>query len=63
MKVGNKVYFDIGNHRRLGYIIKINKKTVQVKMMLGAKTKVNIKRHIYKHGVVYYDGFYDEFPN
>lgn len=54
MKTGDKCFFNIGNHRRMGVIVRINPKSVLVKMMIGARTHKNIKRHIVKHGVTYH---------
>jgi hypothetical protein len=48
-----KVKFNIGpqGHRRLGHVIRMNNKTVVVKIMKGAKSFKIIKRHIRKHEV------------
>ena len=55
MNIGNTVFFNIGNHRRMGKVKTINTKTVLVKMMVGTKSKVNIKRHIIKNKVRCYN--------
>lgn len=50
-----KAYFDTGAGRRLGKVVKDNARTIWVKMMIGAKTNVTIKRHIIKHDVIFRD--------
>ena len=55
MNIGNTVYFNIGNHRRLGRVLTVNTKTILVKMMVGVKSKIKIKRHIIKNEVRHYE--------
>lgn len=50
-----KAYFDTSKSRRLGKVTKRNTHTVWVKMMIGAKSHVVIKRHINKHNVRFVD--------
>lgn len=45
----DKVFTDFAGGRRLGYIVKRNTHTVWVKIMMGAKSSITIKRHIIKH--------------
>ena len=49
------VYCDLSNKRRLGRVIKTNTNTVWVRIMIGAKHNITIKRHIIKHNVRCYD--------
>jgi hypothetical protein len=44
-------FIDLGNIRRLGVIVKANPYTVWVKIMIGAKKYIIIKRHKIKHHV------------
>lgn len=46
--------FDIGISRGEGEVVRVNDKTVVVKLRRGGKTK-QIKRHIDKHRVTWWD--------
>jgi len=46
-----KAMVNVSNTQRLGKVVKLNDKTVWVKIMEGAKTSFVIKRHIIKHNV------------
>jgi hypothetical protein len=46
-----KAYFDFSGSRRMGKVVKLNRKTLWVKVMIGAKSHVIIKRHARKHRV------------
>jgi len=48
------VFVDLGKTRRLGKIVKVNTYSTWVKVMMGAKTSITIKRHNIKHNVVQY---------
>lgn len=47
MKV--RAFFTVSGKRRLGVPVKINNKTMWIKVMKGAKTYFIIKRHFVKH--------------
>jgi len=50
-----KAFCTISNIRRLGEIVKKNNKTVQMRIIIGAKHFIVVKRHIIKHNVVIYE--------
>jgi hypothetical protein len=54
IKVTTKVFCDLSGKRRLGYLVKVNKKTVWLLIKRGAKTYDYIKRHEVKHNVKIY---------
>jgi hypothetical protein len=61
------VFVDVSNgKRRIGQVDAINHKTTWVKIMIGAKTSIIIKRHNKKHNVTpykmgeYYDSIHTE---
>lgn len=45
------VFVDLNGGRRLGQVTKRNSRTIWVKVMIGAKSSITIKRHIVKHNV------------
>ena len=49
-----KAFVDLGDTRRLCKVIKLNNKTAWVKIMLGARTSITIKRHRVKHNLLGY---------
>jgi hypothetical protein len=44
-------FVDLGDTRRLARIVRANSLTLWVKIMIGAKTSISIKRHKIKHHV------------
>ena len=50
-----KAFVNVSNKRRLGEVVKVNDKTIHIKIMKGAKTNFVIKRHIKKPYII---GFY-----
>jgi hypothetical protein len=46
-----KCFVDLAGKRRIGTIVKSNIKTVWVKIMIGARTYIIIKRHRIKNKV------------
>ena len=44
-------YFDFNDHRRRGVVVKVNNKTLWVRLVLGCNTHLLIKRHIDKHNI------------
>jgi hypothetical protein len=61
LDTADKVYcfVDLGNVRRLGVIVKANPYTMWVRIMLGARTSIVIKRHKLKHNLgSYYQTLY-----
>ena len=52
-----KCFVDLGGKRRLGAIIRSNTHTLWVRIMLGAKSKLIVKRHKVKHHV---GGYYED---
>ena len=50
-------FVDLGNKRRLGRIVKANKHTVWVKIMIGARNSFYVQRHRIKHNI---GGYYCE---
>ncbi|MHA2039660.1 MAG: hypothetical protein ACW98X_24855 [Promethearchaeota archaeon] len=50
-----KAFFNISGTRRMGRVLKVNNKTMWVKVMIGAKSYIHIKRHIEKHKVRCYN--------
>lgn len=50
---GSKVWVDFHGGRRLGKIVRpVNPKSLWVVIMLGAESRVILKRHLVKHNVV-----------
>ena len=58
------IFVDVSNgKRRVGQVIQINNRTTWVKIMLGAKTSIVIKRHNMKHHLAFYKmGRYCDAP-
>jgi hypothetical protein len=49
-RVGSwKIFIRVGDTYRLGTLVKVNRRTVWLKIMKGAKTSFTIKRHVKKH--------------
>ena len=48
------VFVDLSGGRRIGLVTEINHKTTWVKIMMGAKTYIIIRRHNKKHNVVFH---------
>jgi len=49
------VFVDVTNgKRRIGEVVEINNLTTWVKIMIGAKTAIVIKRHNVKHHMTHY---------
>jgi ribosomal protein S1 len=49
------VFVDVSNgNRRIGEVVEINNLTTWVKIMIGAKTSIVIKRHNVKHHLEHY---------
>ena len=46
-----KVIFNFKKARRIGYVVKENCYTVWVETILGANTRLVVKRHKFKHNV------------
>ena len=44
-----RAYFTISGKRRMGVPVKINCKTMWIKVMIGAKSYIIIKRHLVKN--------------
>ena len=54
VKVGDFVEVDFGTGRTTGEVIKVNVKTIWVKILWAGKN-IEIKRHLEKHGIVILD--------
>jgi len=50
-----RVYTDLSNKRRLGKVVKLNNKTIWLRIMIGAIKSIVVKRHINKHHVRFYN--------
>jgi hypothetical protein len=51
-----RAYVDLSSGRRLGHIKKYNVHTIWVRIMMGAKTFITVKRHKIKHNVTIIGG-------
>ena len=58
-----KVFCDLSGKRRLGTVITNNHHTIWVRVMMGAKSYIDIERHKVKHNVVFEFGDYNYVPN
>jgi hypothetical protein len=62
----SKTFFDLSGKRRSGDVIRVNRKTIWVKVKIGCKSSIIIKRHRVKHNVLTYirpdydKGVYDD---
>jgi hypothetical protein len=62
----SKTFFDLSGKRRMGEVLRGNKKTIWVKVKIGCKSAIIIKRHRIKHHVLTYirpdhdKGVYDD---
>lgn len=46
-----QAFVNLGTGRRLGHVVQYNWYTIWVKIMMGAKTFIVVKRHKIKHNV------------
>jgi hypothetical protein len=53
-RMAAKTFVDLGGVRRFGQVIRLNRKTVWVKIMIGARSSITIKRHRAKHHMLGY---------
>lgn len=48
------VFVDLAGKRRIGLVTEVNLHTTWVKIMMGAKSYILIKRHNKKHNIAFY---------